>query len=947
MTDWGIRSRILFLALIPVVGISVLLLSFFISEHSADVNNSLRQRGQTIVRHLAYASEYGIAAANEEQLRYLITSARDSDDDVEAIAVFDNQHRLLARTGHDRFDDTLRANGELPQGISWADNDTGFVVRAPVFGQLLSLRDVNDNARPDRPILGYIAVQMSRESEVLKLYETLAIALVVVLAAAAIGAALAIRMARNVIVPIVQMAQAVHRIKEGKLDTQVETRATGELKVLENGINNMASSLQEAHEELQQGIDQATADLRQTLETIEVQNVELDIARKQALEAARVKSEFLANMSHEIRTPMNGVIGFTNLLLKTELSGKQKEYLNTIRKSAQGLLTIVDDILDFSKVEAGKLVLENAPLDLREIADEVLAMMAPVASDKKLELVALVYSDVPSNLLGDGLRLKQVLTNLVNNAVKFTAQGSVEIRIMLEQESEHDVVIGLQVRDTGIGLSTEQQKQLFHAFTQADTTTTRRFGGTGLGLVICKKLVEKMGGEIGLTSEAGSGSTFWFTIRCEKSDDAWTALRHNDELAGRRVLMFEPHATARLAMGHLLSSWKMLYTEFDQIGDVVDYLQHNDQKMQVDLLLLGGPLHSQQDRELLKRLIELGRDRNGARIIIASRSVDNSEHASLLDMGVDSVIGKPVGQRRLFGIIQSLFQRGARSHSDDNIDHGAAQDEPLVCRLLAVDDNDANLELVSTLLADMGADVHTARSGREAVDIAREQDFDLIFMDIQMPEMDGIEATRTLRAHPRHRNTPVIALTAHAMHGERETLLDAGMDDYLTKPVTEQELYDTVQRWLQQGERTRSRLRRRRADGSTIERAAARAQTGQAAAIDWPLSLKMANQKPDLAQTMLSMLVQSIPEARSQIRSAHDDGELKLLLERVHKFHGATCYVGVPQLKQLAHDLETALKQGDGSRAEQLLPQLEAEMERVLKEAPMHLPIATETETES
>ena len=238
----------------------------------------------------------------------------------------------------------------------------------------------------------------------------------------------------------------------------------------------------------------------------------------------------------------------------------------------------------------------------------------------------------------------------------------------------------------------------------------------------------------------------------------------------------------------------------------------------------------------------------------------------------------------------------------------------------------------------MGADVAIARSGREAVDIAREQDFDLIFMDIQMPEMDGIEATRTLRAHPRHRNTPVIALTAHAMHGERETLLDAGMDDYLTKPVSEQELYDTVQRWLQHGERVRSRLRRRRAD-STIERAASKDSANAiSAAIDWPLSLKMANNKLDLAQTMLSMLVQSIPEAREQILRANDDGELKLLLEKVHKFHGATCYVGVPKLKQLAHDLETALKQGDGSRAEQLLPQLTAEMTRVVEAAPTHLP---------
>ncbi len=942
MMDWGIRSRIMVLALVPVFAIAIVLLSFFVSQYRTDSDSSLRQRGQTIARHLAYASEYGIAAANEAHLNYLISSARDSDDDVVAIAVFDQHHRLLARTGSDRFDADLHAAKNAPNGLEWLDNDTGFVVRAPVLGQAISLRDVSDSIDAGRPLLGYVAVQMSRSAESLRLYQALAIGLVVVVGAAAFGAAVAMRMARNVIVPIVQMAQAVHRIKEGKLDSRVDTLATGELKVLEHGINSMAHSLQEAHDELQQGIEQATADLRQTLETIEVQNVELDIARKQAIEAARVKSEFLANMSHEIRTPMNGVIGFTNLLLKTELTAKQREHLTTIRKSAQGLLAIIDDILDFSKVEAGKLVLESSPLDLREIADEVLAMMAPAASDKKLELVALVYSDVPNNLLGDGLRLKQVLTNLVNNAVKFTAQGSVEIRIMVEHDDDNEAVIGLQVRDTGIGLTVEQQRQLFQAFTQADTTTTRRFGGTGLGLVICKKLVEKMGGEIGLSSEVGNGSTFWFTIRCAKSDDAWTALRHNDELAGRRVLLLEPHPTARLAIGHLLSSWKMLYTEFAELPLLIDYLRNSDPNQPIDLLLMGGQYDSTTDREALQELVLNCRKHTGMRLVMASPRVDASEHAALIELGIGSVISKPIGQRRLFQLLHSQFQQQPRSIDDDSQHDNHPTDELLVCRILAVDDNEANLELVSTLLADMGAEVQTARDGREAVDLAREQDFDLIFMDIQMPGMDGIEATRTLRAHARHRNTPVIALTAHAMHGERETLLDAGMDDYLTKPVSENELYETVQRWLHHSERSRSRLRRRRADTGTGISANRVTKTTAGSAIDWPLSLKMANQKTDLAQTMLSMLVNNMPEAREQIQQASEAGDVPMLLDKVHKFHGATCYVGVPTLKQLAHDLETAIKQGDGSTIETLLPKLFSEMQRVAAEAPQYLPATVE-----
>ena len=925
-TDWGVRSRIVLLAVIPVLLISTLLLILFVREHVADSTKSLLQRGQTITRHLAYASEFGIAAANEQQLSDLILSARDSDDDVAAIAVFDRDGRLMARTGAADF--ALNASeGEPNRFLQNREVKSGFIIRAPVLGPVVSLRDAPDARQAGRPIIGEVAVMMTNERETLAVFQTLAYAVLVVVIAAIVGAVLALRMARRVIVPIIQMAQAVHAIKDGKLDTQVNTGATGELKVLENGINSMAESLQLAHEELHENIDQATADLRQTLETIEVQNVELDIARKQAIEAVRVKSEFLANMSHEIRTPMNGVIGFTNLLLKTDLTGKQREYLNTIRRSAQGLLAIVDDILDFSKVEAGKMVLEKAPLDMREVVDDVLTMLAPTAADKSLELVPLVYSDVPQNLLGDTLRVKQVLLNLVTNAVKFTAKGSVEVRVMLEQEDDDAAVIAIQIKDSGIGLTPEQQKQLFQAFQQADTSTTRRFGGTGLGLVICRSLVDKMGGEIGLESEFGVGSTFWFTLRCEKSADAYTGIRHNNELAGKRVLVYEPHPTAQLALGHLLTSWKMMSTMFDNISSLHTHaLQIVEQEQKLDAVIIGGNIHVEKTGDMLSRISHLVHDKLGARVLLAGPNIDSIDPSTMLKWGVDSTLNKPIVQRRLFNALSQFFelQRQRPDAPTEPISR-----EALSCRVLAVDDNEANLELICTLLEDMGANVHAASNGREAVDMARETEFDIIVMDIQMPEMDGIEATRTLRANPLHRETPVIALTAHAMQGEREQLLKAGMDDYLTKPVSESELYDTLQRWLNKDLRLSSRLRRRRADTRTETPI----QPANVDAVDWNLSLQMANQKPDLAKTMLQMLIKSLPESQQMIRQSYEDGDLKTLQSHVHKLHGATCYVGVPVLKQRAHELETAIKQGDGVAVDQLLPKLDSEIKRVQEAA--------------
>ncbi len=922
----------LVLALAPTFLMALALTIYFVSGRLQDAENNLQKRAHTIAQQLAYAAEHGVVSADIEQLRALLDAARNNNDDLSSIAIFDRHQRLLAANGQTNHVESLRQN-DLPQDIKLTVYSRGLVIVAPVIGQIQSPAFSRAQAQNSQPRIGYVALLMSRESLKLTQYQILVTAFVIFVIGSALGGWLAIRMAKKVIYPIVQMAQSVNNIKDGKFDITLDHQSTGELRVLENGITSMAQAMKSAHDEMQQSIEQATSDLRQTLETIEEQNIELDLARKQALEASRVKSEFLANMSHEIRTPMNGVIGFTNLLLKTDLSEKQRDYLNTIRKSAQGLLSIVDDILDFSKVEAGRLILENSPLDIRELIDETLALLAPAAFDKQLELVALVYNDVPNNLLGDPLRVKQVVTNLVNNAIKFTPRGSVEVRVMLEAESDGHASIAIHIKDTGIGLTEEQQRQLFQAFSQADTTTTRRFGGTGLGLVISKKLVEKMGGEIGLESEPGNGSTFWFTIRCEKSDEVHTGLRGGEEFHGKQVLLFEPHNTTRLAVTHMLSQWQIEFVQFSDWQECNEYVSaaiaaHKP----VDAVILGGVL-SRQGGDRYTEFLQRIRQHLHARILVASNSIDATEQAWWSDCGAHVFVSKPLGQRRLFSSLHQLFN----AVESAPLQRPALNELPLQCRVLAVDDNDANLELVSTLLRDNGAQVITASNGREAVRIAKDTDFDVILMDIQMPDMDGIEATRTLRAHARHRNTPIIALTAHAMKGERESLLNAGLDDYLTKPVSEEELRHTIQRWLSKDRRPASRLRRRQADHDANKTQA----TNDDHPIDWSLSLKMANQKPDLARGMLQGLIGSLPDARQKIAHAHQQGDQKTLLEQVHKFHGACCYVGVPKMRQLANQLETALKAGEAEQVQTLLPAFLAEMDNIEKAAAPYLATAT------
>jgi two-component system sensor histidine kinase BarA len=908
MNEWGVRARVIMLAIIPTALIAVVMGAYFIATRIYDLDVALKERSQTIATYLAQTSEYSVISANSESLLRLVSSARDGDDDILAIAIYDKNNLLFAKSGTAPLVKQLATKLELlPQQVYTQEVENGIISRAPIISQPV-LNSLQSGAPATQPaIIGYVAVHLSVNKSQLRQYQTITTAMIILIVGLALGGALAHGMARVITIPIIQLATAVKRIKEGQLKVEIKSESTGELKTLVEGFNDMSQSIYESQEEMQSAIEQATADLHETNEALELQNVELDMARKQAVDANRVKSEFLANMSHEIRTPMNGVIGFTNLLLRTELTTKQTDHLNTIKKSANNLLSIIDDILDFSKIEAGKMDLEKRSFSISDSVDEVLNLLGPSAQKKNVELIPIIYQDVPEYLLGDSVRISQILTNLTNNAIKFTQQGNIQLRVMLEDETPQSVRLKINVTDTGIGLSKEKQKILFQAFTQADTTTTRRFGGTGLGLVISKKLVESMNGRIGLESEENIGSTFWFTIELDKDPDE----KKTNEFGfpGRRILLHDYNKTSQQALKNTLSNWNTSVETCNDLPTLIELAQLNKQhNKDIHLIMVGG-YQSYEYKTEFTQINDLSKDLDCPFSVLLNTN-DETVINQFTELGIDRYLNKPIIKKKLYQALYDWFEIGKQlEHQAEHRKEVNSKLESGKSKILCVDDNEANLKLLAELLSEYNVETVLAVDGKKAVDAYAEQEFDLIFMDIQMPVMDGIEATRNIRKmnHTDRKRTPIIALTAHAMKGEKEKLLNEGMDDYLTKPISQEQLENTIRQW------TRKKLRLSSNDSNNLNNEQHKKGTNSQI-IDWNLSLKAANNKTDLAKDMLTMLVASFDDAKQKITSAVTQKDIQELIQQVHKLHGATAYCGVPKLKQLANDYESLLKSNDAQQ---------------------------------
>ncbi|EBA6653620.1 two-component sensor histidine kinase BarA [Salmonella enterica] len=913
MTNYSLRARMMILILAPTVLIGLLLSIFFVVHRYNDLQRQLEDAGASIIEPLAVSSEYGMNLQNRESIGQLISVLhRRHSDIVRAISVYDDHNRLFVTSNFhlDPSQMQLPAGAPFPRRLSVDRHGDIMILRTPIISESYSPDEsAIADAKNTKNMLGYVALELDLKSVRLQQYKEIFISSVMMLFCIGIALIFGWRLMRDVTGPIRNMVNTVDRIRRGQLDSRVEGFMLGELDMLKNGINSMAMSLAAYHEEMQHNIDQATSDLRETLEQMEIQNVELDLAKKRAQEAARIKSEFLANMSHELRTPLNGVIGFTRLTLKTELNPTQRDHLNTIERSANNLLAIINDVLDFSKLEAGKLILESIPFPLRNTLDEVVTLLAHSSHDKGLELTLNIKNDVPDNVIGDPLRLQQVITNLVGNAIKFTESGNIDILVEKRALSNTKVQIEVQIRDTGIGIPERDQSRLFQAFRQADASISRRHGGTGLGLVITQKLVNEMGGDISFHSPPNRGSTFWFHINLDLNPNVIIDGPSTACLAGKRLAYVEPNATAAQCTLDLLSDTpvEVVYSPTFSALPLAHY----------DIMILSVPVTFREPLTMQhERLAKAASMTDFLLLALPCHAQINAE--KLKQGGAAACLLKPLTSTRLLPALTEYCQL---NHHPEPL---LMDTSKITMTVMAVDDNPANLKLIGALLEDKVQHVELCDSGHQAVDRAKQMQFDLILMDIQMPDMDGIRACELIHQLPHQQQTPVIAVTAHAMAGQKEKLLSAGMNDYLAKPIEEEKLHNLLLRY-KPGANVAARL---------MAPEPAEFIFNPNATLDWQLALRQAAGKPDLARDMLQMLIDFLPEVRNKIEEQLVGENPNGLVDLVHKLHGSCGYSGVPRMKNLCQLIEQQLR--SGVHEEELEPEfleLLDEMDNVAREA--------------
>ncbi|MDP5188932.1 two-component sensor histidine kinase BarA [Rheinheimera baltica] len=883
MTKIGLRSWLLLCTVLPALLVSVFCASYFSYVRYQEITLSFTQQARQIALPLAISSQDLLSRQNLVTLQQLFDSThRLNSPLLSNISLFDANRQPLLHTNPQQADAELQLSQiqQLPANGFTLETDKYLAVYQP-----LPAKTVDDNSNN-----GYILLQLPKAQLQLALQNMLLHISMLTLSFLLAVTIPTLFLLRRLYQPVRRLQQQLQQLINGQTPNVVADGMVRELSALQNSLIQLSGRLSAQEQETQQQIEQVTSDLQQSMEQLEVQNIELDFSRRKAQEENRQKSDFLAKMSHELRTPLNGVIGFTRQLLKTQLSSNQYDYLTTIQKSANSLLRLVNDVLDFSKLEEGRLSINPEPFSLRDLLNDATELLAANAFEKHLELVLMVEPSCPDDLVADPTRFVQVLMNIAGNAIKFTDHGSIVIRVSATLLNEDQLFLHCSVQDTGRGINEVQQAQLFQGFTQSESRSHQ--SGSGLGLMISQRLTKAMGGNIGFESKPAEGSTFWFTLKCLRHQLSVADSLPLDVLENKSLLYFEPQQHSREATLSVLHSWGLQVTACATKGQLQQALA---QRKRYDISLIGRTIALNQVNQVLA-LIQQVKPQSGHTCLLVN-TLSPHLRESILSAGADACLSKPPHLRKLAAALAQPYL-SEKTIIDEQSDQSLSN-----LKVLTVDDNDANLKLINTLLAEQVEHIDSAQDGAEAWHKATQHVYDIIFMDINMPVMDGITACQRIRQSSLNEHTPIVAVTAHAVDGERARLLTLGFNEFLSKPLDENMLHCTLREFCPVG-RTQPP-----APNWPVSKL-----------IDWPLALERASGKCSLVKEMLQMLVSSIPASRAAMQHAQATHNTAELLQQVHKLHGACCYTGVPRLKQLAELLETQLKKDE--KLAQLEPEL-------------------------